>query len=230
MSPFVIATGNPGKRREFERLLKDFFADHWQIFDRTDFPEPLDEVVEDADTFRGNAIKKAVETARQTGCCALADDSGLEVDALDGAPGVRSARFAGADATDEDNNQLLVERLEEVPEADRTARFVCVLALAVVDDEVGREILERFDLSFSHVASKAPDNEGEPGRVGDCVVVWFRGTVDGRIVSEPTGAGGFGYDPHFYVPELGKTFAELPVEHKNRISHRADAVDKLGAD
>lgn len=224
---FIIATGNPGKRREFEHLLGDFLSDDWQVFDRTNFPEPLDEVVEDADTFHGNAVKKAVETSHQTGCCALADDSGLQVDALDGAPGVYSARFAGKNASDEENNRLLVSKLEGVPEDERTARFVCALALALPDNDVGQQILDIWSLSRSDIEQATPDQPGKPVMGDDRVVVWFRGEVEGRIVDDPTGDQGFGYDPHFFVPDRGKTMAQLSVEQKNQISHRARAVGHL---
>lgn len=224
---FIIATGNPGKRREFERLLATFVSPEWDIYDRSGYVEPLEEIEETAETFRGNAIKKAVETSRQTGLCALADDSGLEVDALDGAPGVYSARFAGEDATDDENNRLLVSKLRGVPSDQRSARFVCVIALALPDNDVADQILSRQGIERDAVASSRPAEAETPGIVRDRVVVWFRGGVEGKIVDEPAGDRGFGYDPHFFVPDEGQTFAQMPTEHKNRISHRADAAQKL---
>ncbi len=224
---FVIATGNPGKRREFEVLLEDFLAPEWKIWGRNDFPEPLDEVEETAQTFRENALKKAMETATATGCCSLADDSGLEVDALDGAPGIRSARFAGDDATDEENNELLLSKLADVPEEKRTARFVAVIALALPDNQIARTILARRGLTLDEVAPAAPRTEGQPVRIGDRVVIWFRGTVEGIVATEAQGDQGFGYDPHFHIPNQDLRMAELSTEQKNQISHRANATRKL---
>lgn len=226
-STFLVATSNPGKRREFERLLGDFIEPDWDVFDRPGFPRSLDEIEETAETFEGNAVKKAVESAAQTGCTALADDSGLEVDALDGAPGVHSSRFAGPDATDEQNNRLLISKLEGVDDQDRTARFVAVLALALPDNRVADELLARAGIERKVVEQNIPDEEATPGAVDDRVVVWFRGTLEGRITEEPGGEGGFGYDPYFWVPEYGCRAAQLSVEQKNRISHRSRAVDKL---
>lgn len=224
---FLIATTNSGKRREFEVLLADLFDPAWKIYDCRSFPEPLLEVEETGKTFRENAVKKALELAAASGCCALADDSGLEVDALGGAPGVYSARFAGESATDEENNQLLVERLQGVPGEDRAARYVAVLCLALPKNQVARVLLDRLERTDEEVESGVPDRAGHLGGVDDSVVIWFRASVEGRIVSEPRGQGGFGYDPHFYVPTLGRTMAELALEEKNELSHRAAAVDKL---
>jgi XTP/dITP diphosphohydrolase len=151
------------------------------------------EVEETGATFAANAALKAEAVRDAAALPALADDSGLCVDALAGAPGVRSARFAGEAATDAQNNALLLERLQAVPEAERTARFVCVLALAV------------------------------PGRETQFV----EGTAEGRILRTPRGAGGFGYDPLFFSPELGQTFAEAPAEQKHRVSHRGRALAAL---
>ena len=228
-SSFLIATGNPGKRREFEGLLKPLLDPVWTVFDRQSFPHPLEEVDETGETFRENAVKKAVETALASRCCALADDSGLEVDALDGAPGVRSARFAGESATDQENNRLLIQRLEGRVHPNRRARFVAVVCLAMPDNAVARALLARRGLTFEQVSPAAPRAEGQLVRVGDVVLVWFRGTLEGRIVDEPVGEYGFGYDPHFFLPEQGKTSAELSREEKNRISHRAVATRKLSS-
>lgn len=224
---FVIATSNPGKRREFEQLLGDFFEPNWQIYDRTDYPGRLHEVVESAETFEGNAIKKAVETADQTGCCALADDSGLQVDALDGAPGVRSARFAGEDATDEQNNRLLIERLKGVARDQRSAQFVAVVALALPDNAVADALMGRIGLERDKIDANPADAPGRPAQMNGQVVVWFRGQLEGEILEAPRGQKGFGYDPLFYVPQLGGSAAEMTLEEKNRFSHRAAAVDQL---
>ncbi len=147
------------------------------------------EVPEEGDTFLANAVAKARAYADMTGLLALADDSGLEVDALRGAPGVRSARFAGEGASDAERNAYLLRLLEGVPPDRRTARFVCVIAIA--------------------------EPEGELQTV--------RGTVEGMIAPAPRGGGGFGYDPLFYLPWLGRTMAELSPAEKNRLSHRARA-------
>jgi XTP/dITP diphosphohydrolase len=158
------------------------------------------DVVEDATTFAGNAAKKARWAARATGLPSLADDSGLEVDALGGAPGVRTRRYAGDDATDADNNAKLLAALDGLPPERRGARYVCVLALAL------------------------PEREGSRGGLP---VITRRGIATGRIASEPRGGGGFGYDPIFEPvsePPGGRTFGLWSAEEKNRISHRARAT------
>ena len=164
-----------------------------------DFPD-AGEVVEDGATFAENARKKATEYAQATGLWTLADDSGLVVDALDGAPGVKSARFSGdvpsgtdRKVIDQRNIAKLLELLRDVPEQKRTARFVCHLCLAT------------------------PEN----------VLVETSGKVEGRIIDEPAGTNGFGYDPVFFVPELGKTVAQLHDEQKNAISHRGNAIARF---
>lgn len=159
-----------------------------------DLPD-MPDVNEDGDSFESNADKKALYYAERTGLWTLADDSGLEVDALGGQPGIRSARFAGEPKSDARNNAKLVALLAGIPAARRTARFRCALTLA------------------------------EPGRI----LLRAAGTIEGRIVDEPRGRNGFGYDPHFLVPELGKTLAELEPDHKNRISHRGQALATLHA-
>jgi XTP/dITP diphosphohydrolase len=196
-----IATSNPGKLRDFviaaETVLKmgdGFSLAPMPCLDR--IPPPP----EDAPSFEGNARAKAIYYSRLApGFDVLADDSGLEADALNGEPGVRSARYA-ADAgfcesgdVDADNNLLLLQKLAKTPEDLRTARYRCVLALA---------------------------------NSGACVLT-AEGTVDGRIAAEPKGAGGFGYDPLFYLPELGKTMAEIDLKTKNLLSHRGRAVRAL---
>ncbi len=224
---FIIATGNPGKRREFEKLLADFLDPRWKVYDRRSFPQPLQEVEETGASFRENAVIKAMETAQATGCGVLSDDSGLEVDALGGKPGIHSARFAGESATDEENNRLLVERLRDVPAAERRARFVAVVCLALPNNRVGRALLARSGVVYDEVDSAAPRAPEELVRIGELVLIWFRGTLEGLIVDEPAGEHGFGYDPHFFVPSQGKTLAEMDGEEKNRISHRATAVRKM---
>lgn len=182
----VIATRNQGKLKEIRRLLAESTL---EVRGLESFPE-LPEVEEDGATFAENARKKAETIARLTGRLTLADDSGLEVAALNGAPGVYSARYAGAGASDGDNNAKLLTALEGVPAEQRQGAFCCAMALA------------------------AP---GQQTRL-------FFGRVEGRILTAPRGAGGFGYDPLFLVREFAQTMAELPLETKNRISHRGQAL------
>jgi XTP/dITP diphosphohydrolase len=179
----VLATANPDKADEMARLLAGL---PFRLVGRDAFPD-LAPVAETADSFAGNARLKAEATCAATGLPALGDDSGLCVDALDGAPGVRSARWAGPGCSYADNNEKLLAELKDVPDEDRTARFVCWVAVA------------------------------RPGRE----TVTFEGLCEGVIARAPKGKRGFGYDPLFRVPELGKTFAELAPEEKARISHRA---------
>lgn len=188
----LIATTNLGKLREVRAALGRLpvrimtLDDFSRAACRPRWPEP----VEDAETFEGNAAIKALHYARLSGGWALADDSGLEVDALGLAPGIRSARYAGSARDDAANNSKLMEQLAGVPTERRTARFRCAIALA--------------------------DSER--------VVATASGVVEGRIVDQPRGSNGFGYDPHFYVPEQGLTTAEMAPDQKNRISHRGQAL------
>ena len=194
MNPtIVIGTRNTGKVREMQYLFKRFLPHLTEIsiVGLNVFP-PLPPVAEDGATFHENARTKALLFAAHTGLLTIADDSGLEVDALGGAPGVRSARYAGEQASDEDNNRKLLEALKRVPADQRSARFFCALAIA------------------------AP---------GDLLAI-VEGTCSGAIAFEPCGGSGFGYDPLFIRTDLGKTFAELPAQVKNRISHRARAFEK----
>jgi len=187
----LVATNNPGKVREYRELLAGLPLELTWLGELG-----LDlHVEESGETFRENAVLKATAYARASGLLTLADDSGLEVDALEGAPGVRSARYAGPGATDEDRYRLLLRQMADVPGDRRQARFRCVVAVA--------------------------DPQGE---------VWTAdGTCEGVIAREPQGSHGFGYDPTFYMPELGCTMAELPEEEKNRISHRARAAQGIRA-
>lgn len=187
INEIVLATGNNGKIREFSGLLEGVFG---RIISLNDLESPPD-VVEDGATFRENALKKARAIAAYSGKPALADDSGLAVDALGGRPGVFSARYAGEGATDRDNITKLLAELGS--SENRKARFVCVLALVTPD---GKEMTAE-------------------------------GTCEGVIITEPRGEGGFGYDPVFFLPEMGKTMAEIPPELKNRLSHRACAAQAL---
>lgn len=218
----LIATGNPGKRREFSVLLGDLLPPDTDVFDNGTWPSELPEVVEDRDTFYGNAIKKAYQMSVASGVTTLADDSGLEVDALDGRPGVYSARYAGPDATDADNNAKLVEELDGVPFDKRTARYVAVVCLCLAGDDLGQYL--GSDVSTERLDDSA---EGVPFRIGDHTLVWFRATCEGHIIDDGRGDGGFGYDPHFFVAAWNKTMGEVSLERKNERSHRAAAVRKM---
>jgi XTP/dITP diphosphohydrolase len=182
----VLATRNRHKGEELVALLGGLRI---TIHTLDVFPDAPD-VVEDGDSCEANAIKKARAIATFTGLPAVADDTGLEVDALDGRPGVYAARYAGEDATYEDNCRKLVRELRGVPRERRAARFLTVAAIALPSGEI---------------------------RVA-------QGTLDGIIAEEATGTLGFGYDPVFFIPELGKTLAQMSADQKNKISHRAKAV------
>ncbi len=185
----LVATKNQGKLREISRLLAEQGIEVFGLGSLENAPD----VVEDGDSFDANARKKALEIASLANCLTLADDSGLVVPVLDGAPGIFSARYAGEDATDAKNNLKLLRELSAEPQESRQAYFCCVLALA---DPLGR-----------------------------CRT--FEGRLDGVLLAELRGEQGFGYDPLFLVPEYGKTLAELPIEIKNRISHRGKALTQL---
>jgi XTP/dITP diphosphohydrolase len=184
----VIATGNPGKLREIRAILS---LPGLSLLSLCDFPD-MPRTEETGASFAENAMLKARAAAYHTGLPALADDSGLEVDALDGRPGILSARYAGPGSGDRDNLAKLLGDMSGVPEEKRTARFVCQAALV---------------------------HQGRAYQAG--------GQMEGLIVTEPRGTGGFGYDPVFLFPERGVTLAELETAEKNRISHRAAALLKL---
>lgn len=187
----LIATHNPGKLRELTRLLGDIPIELVSLSDLG----ILHQVEETGETFEQNASLKADTYARLSALPTLADDSGLEVDALNGEPGVRSSRYAGDDATDTDRIAYLLRRLGSIPDRDRTARFRCVIAVAW---------------------------PGIPLELSS-------GTCEGTIIEEPRGSNGFGYDPVFLIPMLGKTLGELTPTQKNRISHRSVAARKASA-
>ena len=170
-------------------------------------------------TFSGNAMLKAKAAALRSGLPAVADDSGLEVDALDGAPGVYSARYAGG-AGDDANNRKLVEALSAIPQERRTARFRCALALFV---PTHYDAQDSFREAVAKRASDADEIVSDPDGDG---LIWH-GSIEGQIIDQPRGEGGFGYDPHFLLPEVGLTTAELDPTEKNRISHRGQAVRKF---
>ncbi len=189
MMELVVATRNAGKLKEIRRLLE---SQDISILGLDQFPD-APEVEEDGDTFALNAAKKAETIAHVTGLPCLADDSGLTVAALQGRPGVHSARYSGVDATDRSNNQKLLEEMALVPEQQRQAAFCCVMALCLPD---------------------------EPTH-------FFEGRVEGLILHQEQGGGGFGYDPLFWLPGFDCTMAELPLDIKNRISHRGQALRQL---
>lgn len=195
----IVATRNKGKVLEFTHALAPYGMEVRSMYDYPDLPE----VVEDGSTFAENAFKKAKTVADALGVPVLADDSGLCVDRLDGAPGVYSARYAGEQATDADNNAKLLDALAELQLGEdteqpllSTARFVCSLAL--YDPATGETLTAE-------------------------------GTVEGWITSQPSGSKGFGYDPLFYVPSEDKTMADLTMEQKHSISHRGAALRSLVA-
>ena len=190
MKKLVLASANPGKLRELAAILDDL---GYELHPQSEFG--VGEVAETGTTFVENAIIKARHAAQHTGLPALADDSGIEVDALDGAPGVYSARFSGENASDAANNALLVEKMREVPAADRSARYRAVIVL------------------LRHAADPSP--------------LICEGSWEGMIQLTPAGEGGFGYDPYFFLPELGCTSAQLSAAEKNRISHRGQALAVL---
>lgn len=189
----LIATSNKGKIREFREMLGQ---DRFTWSDLSGHRE-LPPVAETGATFRANACLKAVGYARALEMWALADDSGLEVDALGGKPGVHSARWAEINNEgkgDDANNALLLKQIQDVPDEKRTGRFVCVLALS--------------------------NPQGQ-------IILTARDTVEGRIIRAPRGTNGFGYDPLFYFDELACTTAELPSEKKHEISHRGKALRRM---
>lgn len=184
---FVLATRNKGKTREFAELLKKFPV---TVKNLDDFG-PIPEIEEDRDTFDGNAYKKSSATARILGFPAIADDSGLVVEALNGAPGVMSARYAGKDATDRENFEKVLWKMQGID--NRRAFFQCVISIAVPQG----------------------------------AALTYEGTCEGEITDQPAGENGFGYDPVFFCPEYGKTFARLSMEEKNRVSHRGRALAEM---
>jgi XTP/dITP diphosphohydrolase len=197
----VIATRNKHKLKEIQAILSSSFVPTFppsskevplEIVSLAEYGD-LPDIIEDQETFVGNAQKKALETAQMIDEIVIADDSGLSVDALGGEPGVRSARYAGANATYQDLCYKLLKNLENIPEENRTAHFTTVIAVA------------------------------KPGRM----LLTVEGRCDGLIIHELRGTNGFGYDPIFLYPPLKKTFAELSSPEKNKVSHRAHALQAL---
>lgn len=192
MIELLVGTTNRGKLDEVQGYLKGLPLKTLALPSLGTWPA----VVEDGVTYEDNALKKARTLAEYSGYLTLADDSGLEVDALNGAPGIYSARYCGEQGNDEKNNEKLLEDLKRVTEGKRTARFVCVLALC------------------------APKSHGAKE--------WtVRESCEGRVAFSPKGQNGFGYDPIFFYPQLGKTFGEIDRETKATVSHRGKALKKL---
>ena len=186
MKKLIFATQNDHKMIEIREILADL---PYEIQSMKEANIDID-VIEDGSTFEENAIKKAKEIMEVTGALVLADDSGLEIDFLNREPGIYSARYLGRDTSYQEKNTIILNRLKDVKEEERTARFVCVIAAAYPDG----------------------------------TIMSARGTIEGVIGHEIAGENGFGYDPIFYVPEHGKTTAEMPSEVKNSISHRGKAL------
>ena len=193
MGKLLIATGNPGKMRELRALLADVPR---ELVSLRDVGIDLD-VEETGETLEANAALKARTYGAMSGLLTLADDSGLEVDALGGEPGVYSARYAGEGATDAQRIAYLYERLGDTPPSGWQARFRCVIAIV------------------------RPDSDAAPAL--------FEGVCEGRIVKPPRGDNGFGYDPAFEFPHLGRTMAELSQQEKNTLSHRSKAARKAAS-
>ncbi len=186
----VLASSNQGKLREFNQILLEW---DWKTIPQTELKVP--EAEETGLSFVENAILKARNASQYTNLPAMADDSGIEVDALEGQPGIYSARFAGVGATDEANLQLLIDKMQDVPEEKRTARFHCVIV-------------------YMH-------------HPNDPMPLICQGTWEGKLLFEPKGEHGFGYDPIFYVPTHNCASAELSPEVKNQLSHRGQALRAL---
>ncbi len=188
LNRILFATGNEGKMKEIRKILGEYGIEAISLKEAGINPD----IDENGTTFEENALIKAREISVLTGETVMADDSGLEVDYLDKQPGVFSARFMGEDTSYDIKNAFIMNKLEGIPEEQRTARFVCAIACVFPD---GRNVA-------------------------------VRDTIEGVIAHEAAGENGFGYDPIFYVPEYGCTTAELTMEQKNKISHRAKAVRK----
>ncbi len=191
----IIASGNEGKLREIRAILGGKFDEILSMKEAG-----IDhETVEDGKTFMENAYKKAYEIAQISGCAALADDSGICVEALGGEPGIYSARYCGRHGDDEANNRLLIKNLQGAE--NRRAHYTCAVALVY------------------------PDTVNDGKREGNAL--FAEGYLEGTIIDEPRGNGGFGYDPYFFLEEYNKTAAEITAEEKNKISHRAKALQAL---
>jgi len=188
INKLLIATKNEGKLKEIKALLKDLSVEVLSLKDMPELSLP-----EEGNDYFKNACHKAEAVSAAFSLTAIADDSGLEVDFLDGRPGPLSARFGGEEISDTDRNKLLLQQLQGIPQSKRTARFRCVIALSIPGEKT----------------------------------MTVEATCEGVIAQEIRGENGFGYDPVFYIPELGKTFAEIDKDVKNRISHRGKALREM---
>ena len=222
MLDIVIATRNRHKFRELKALLA-LPGIRWRSL--ADFPA-VPSPAERGRTFDANATHKARSVAKATGLLTLADDSGLEVEALDGAPGVRSARFAGAHGDDRANNEKLLRALDGLPAMERRARYRCSLALARSGSSE-RRAGARPGVSEGRAGARPGSSERRAGAHPSRLIAITRGAWQGRIALTSRGQGGFGYDPIFLVPRLGKTVGELPASTKQRLSHRALAARRM---
>ena len=184
----ILATHNRDKCAEMNAILGEISI---ELLSLDDFPD-IDEIVEDGNTLEENALIKARTVYKMTNLPSLADDTGLEVDALNGEPGIYSARYAGETCSYSDNVNKLLKNMENIPAEKRTARFQTAIAF-----------------------------------VGDNMELVSEGIVEGKITTEPKGVGGFGYDPVFYVSEQGKTYSEMKMKEKNKISHRGKAIQEM---
>jgi XTP/dITP diphosphohydrolase len=226
----VIASKNQGKLKEF-RYLFNQSASRVELITVDQFPE-MPDVVEDADTFQGNAEKKALEIGQSLNLTTFADDSGLEVDALGGAPGVYSARYAGEHGNDQANNEKLLANLTQLGLSESPARFVSVVSLFIPKD-IALQLPE--DLKANYLATNGPQQSSVTDR-GDLILSEV-GYLNGNITFAARGDHGFGYDPIFEVGaealalinRAGEkvTLAQLPIEQKSIISHRANALSKF---
>lgn len=208
----LIATHNEGKKREFLAMLSGIFPE----IELLEYPRDF-VVIEDGNTFRENAIKKAHAAINRFNVVTIVDDSGLEVDALNGEPGIYSARYSGENASDLENNQKLINALQNVEDKksvkNRNARFVAEVVIAFPPNQ--KHILPEGAITRCSV---------EKG----CISFFAaRGICEGEIIDEARGENGFGYDPHFLIPEWGLTMAEVELERKATISHRANALEIL---
>lgn len=185
----IFATGNQDKMREIREILGD---KEYEILSMEEAGIHMD-IVEDGSTFEENALIKAKAVMEYSGALTLADDSGLEIDAFGGEPGIYSARYLGKNTSYVEKNRVILDRLKEIPEEKRTARFVCAIAAAFPNGQT----------------------------------LTTRGTMEGIIGYEAKGENGFGYDPIFYLPQLGKYSAELSSDEKNNLSHRGEALRKM---
>ena len=211
----TVASNNRGKLAEYREILGPL---GFTVYSQSEKGIHID-VEETGTTFEENALLKARAVHRQTGGWVISDDSGLQVDALGGAPGIYSARYSGEGANDVRNREKLLEELAGVPEAERTARFVCTAALVLPADSPVT-VPEQW---------RIPEELAEKRGLDPRRAAVVRGECEGLILSEERGDGGFGYDPLFFYPEFGATFAEIPGERKNLVSHRGRAMRVFAA-